>query len=90
MNIKVLFSVMALSVLSAQAIAQSNQALVADSPKLQAERWLQLQREGTQKSKFTQTATPAERELAMQRLLESYKHPIPEYYGEEDGGKFKR
>lgn len=90
MNIKVLFSVMALSVLSAQAIAQSNQALVADSPKLQAERWLQLQREGTQKSQFTQTATPAERELAMQRLLESYKHPIPEYYGEEEGGKFKR
>ena len=90
MNIKVLFSVMSLSVLSAQAISQSNQALVADSPKLQAERWLQLQREGTQKSQFTQTATPAERELAMQRLLESYKHPIPEYYGEEEGGKFKR
>lgn len=90
MNIKVLFSVMALSVLSAQAVAQVDQALVADSPKLQTERWLQLQREGTQKSQFTQTATPAERELAMQRLLESYKHPIPEYYGEEEGGKFKR
>lgn len=90
MNIKVLCSVVLLSAMSTQVFAKSEQPLVSDSPKLQTERWLQLQREGTEKSKYTQTATPAERELAMQRLLESYKHPIPEYYGEEDGGQFKR
>ena len=90
MKIKILFSAVLFCLLSTQTFARSDEALVSDSPKLQAERWLQLQREGTQQSKFTQTATPAERELAMQRLLESYKHPIPEYYGEEEGGKFKR
>jgi len=37
-----------------------------------------------------QSATPAERERSMQRLLDSYSHPIPEYFGEDDGGSFER
>lgn len=90
MNIKLLCSVVLLGAISTQVMAKSEQPLVSDSPKSQTERWLQLQREGTVKSEYVQTATPAERELAMQRLLESYKYPIPEYYGDEDGGKFKR
>lgn len=64
--------------------------LVAERPEGQTEMWLQLQREGSAASNHVQTATPAERELSMQRLLDSYTHPIPEYFGEDDGGSFER
>lgn len=90
MNIKVLCSAVVLSVLSVQVLAKPDDALISNSPELQADRWLQLQREGTAKSKTVQTATPTEREMAMQRMLDSYTHPIPEYFGESDGGEFKR
>ncbi|MDH4869711.1 DUF3613 domain-containing protein [Pseudomonas sp. BN515] len=54
------------------------------------EQWLTIQREGSQASRHAQTATAAERELANQRWLESYKFAIPErYYGDSmsvDGG----
>lgn len=63
--------------------------LVAERPKSQTEMWLQLQREGNA-SASVQTATPTERELSMQRLLDSYSHPIPEYFGEDEGGSFER
>lgn len=78
---------MAATALSA---ADANAPLVADRPEKQAERWLQLQRDGNAASSHVQTATPAERELSMQRLLDSYTHPIPEYFGEDDGGSFER
>jgi len=90
MNIKVLYTAVILSLAGTHVFAGSAQPLILDSPELKTEMWLQLQREGNSASKKVQTATPAERELAMQRLLDSYKHPIPEYYGEADGGKFKR
>lgn len=64
--------------------------LVADRPETRTEMWLQLQREGNTASSHVQTATPTERELSMQRLLDSYNHPIPEYFGEDDGGSFER
>lgn len=64
--------------------------LVAERPETQSEMWLQLQREGNAASSHVQTATPTERELSMQRLLDSYKHPIPEYFGDDDGGSFER
>ena len=63
---------------------------VADRPETQTQRWLQVQREGEAASSHAQTAMPAERERAMQRLLESFTHPIPEYFGEDDGGSFER
>lgn len=56
----------------------------------QTERWLQLQREGDAASRRVQSATPVERELSMQRLLDSYSHPIPQYFDEDDGGSFER
>ncbi|WP_375057299.1 DUF3613 domain-containing protein [Zobellella sp. DQSA1] len=46
----------------------------------QTERWLQLQREGAAASIYSQAATAAERELANQRWLDSYKHPIPDFF----------
>lgn len=82
---------LALMVTSGSLIAGGATApLIADRPESQTEMWLQLQREGNTASRHMQTATPAERELSMQRLLDSYKHPIPEYFGEDDGGSFER
>ncbi|AUO21057.1 MAG: DUF3613 domain-containing protein [Pseudomonas sp.] len=52
----------------------------------QTEGWLQLQVSGERASPIRQKATPAERDQAMQRLLDSYKHPIPEYYDQKLGG----
>jgi hypothetical protein len=46
----------------------------------QTEGWLQLQVSGQLASSTPQKATPAERENAMQRLIDSYKHAIPEYF----------
>ena len=59
------------------------------TPKTQqeTENWLQLQVSGTAQSPIRQTAAPAERELSLQRWLDSSKHEIPEYYGQKEGGK---
>lgn len=51
------------------------------------ESWLAIQRDGRAASMKLQTATPAERELAYQRWLDSYSHPIPEFFEQEQGGK---
>ena len=55
----------------------------------ETERWLQLQVSGQAQSKERQVATPAERERSLQRWLDSYTHPIPEYYKQDEGGKAK-
>ena len=52
----------------------------------ETENWLQLQVSGSVQSPIRQTATPAERELSLQRWLDSYKHEIPEYYKQDEGG----
>jgi len=50
------------------------------------EDWLQLQVTGRAASTNPQPAVSAERDAAMQRWLDSYKHPIPEYYEQKKGG----
>lgn len=52
----------------------------------QTEGWLQMQIKGQLATTTPQKASPAEREQAMQRLIESYKHPIPEYFDQKQGG----
>jgi hypothetical protein len=52
----------------------------------QTEGWLQLQVSGERASANRQKASPAERDQAMQRWLDSYKHTIPEYYDQKQGG----
>lgn len=56
----------------------------------ETENWLQLQVNGSVQSPIRQTATPAERELSLQRWLNSYKHEIPEYYKQDEGGRAKQ
>lgn len=46
----------------------------------QTELWLQIQVDGQAASNHIQQATPTERELSFQRLLESFKYPIPESF----------
>ncbi|KTB68308.1 MULTISPECIES: DUF3613 domain-containing protein [Pseudomonas] len=53
------------------------------------ESWLTLQSSGKAASNTRQKASAAERDLATQRLLESYKHPIPEYFDQKAGGTVK-
>ncbi|MHC5349415.1 DUF3613 domain-containing protein [Metapseudomonas furukawaii] len=50
-----------------------------------SEQWLSIQRDGVQASRQVQSATAAERELANQRWLDSYRHAIPERYYDDDG-----
>ncbi|MGC5701429.1 DUF3613 domain-containing protein [Pseudomonas sp. NFXW11] len=52
--------------------------------------WLQMQARNQLASNHAQPASPGERELSLQRWMESFKHPIPEYYKEySTGGKGK-
>lgn len=53
-----------------------------------ADKWLQVQREGSQASSTPQRLSDAERELAHQRWLDSFSHPIPEFYERDAGGGF--
>ncbi|MBD8492722.1 DUF3613 domain-containing protein [Pseudomonas syringae] len=57
------------------------------APRTQTEAWLQLQVRGEAASKTVQTATPTEREQSLQRWLDNYKHPIPEFYDQGAEGK---
>jgi len=54
------------------------------------ENWLQLQISGKAQSPVRQVVTPAERERSLQRWLDSYNHPIPEYYKQDEGGSAKQ
>ncbi|NMX94628.1 MULTISPECIES: DUF3613 domain-containing protein [unclassified Pseudomonas] len=49
----------------------------------ETENWLGLQVSGQAASPTVQRATPTERELAMQRWLESKRYAIPEKFGED-------
>ncbi|TBU75409.1 hypothetical protein DNK10_12240 [Pseudomonas daroniae] len=64
--------------------------LIGSNAETQTEYWLRVQRDGLQASRHAQVSTPAERELAMQRWLESHKHPIPEFFDQEAGGELSK
>lgn len=50
--------------------------------------WLQIQREGSQASSTPQRPSAAEYELANQRWLDSFTHPIPDFFERDAGGGF--
>lgn len=52
----------------------------------ETENWMALQLSGRVASPIVQKTSLAERELALQRLLDSSKHPIPEYFEQKQGG----
>jgi hypothetical protein len=51
------------------------------------EQWLQLQIRGVVASPILQTASATERDLAMQRWLNSFNYPIPEFYDQDAAGQ---
>ena len=54
------------------------------------ETWLGLQASGEAASTRLQEGSAQERELANKRFLDSYQHPIPEYFDQDQGGKIAR
>ena len=56
----------------------------------QTELWLLAQSSGQHITPHPQQSSLEERELANQRLLNSYGHPIPEFFDDEVGGKFEK
>ncbi|MDQ7728159.1 DUF3613 domain-containing protein [Halomonas sp. SpR8] len=54
----------------------------------ETDEWLQIQREGSQASSTPQRLSDQERELANQRWLDSFTHPIPDFYERDAGGGF--
>ena len=50
------------------------------------EQWLQLQIRGVVASPHLQTASATERDLAMQRWLNSFNFPIPEFFDQDAAG----
>lgn len=58
----------------------------SSAPQKQTENWLQLQASGKAASRTPQPQAPAERDLSLQRWLNSYQHPIPEFYEQKTGG----
>lgn len=71
------------------AVAEDRPASAAEPSEL-TEAWLQLQRGGGAASPQEQRLTPAERELAMERWLGSFKHEIPEFYEQDMAGEIGR
>ncbi|MET3458401.1 MULTISPECIES: DUF3613 domain-containing protein [Pseudomonas] len=51
------------------------------------EGWMQLQIRGVVASTNLQTASAAEREMAMQRWLNSFNYPIPEFFDQDSAGE---
>ncbi|RON16643.1 DUF3613 domain-containing protein [Pseudomonas frederiksbergensis] len=51
------------------------------------EQWMQLQIRGTVASPKLQTASATERDLAMQRWINSFSHPIPEFFDQDTAGE---
>lgn len=51
-------------------------------------RWLELQSSGVAASKSRQTVTGPVADAIYQRYVDSFKHPIPEFYKSKQEGEF--
>lgn len=60
----------------------------AATRRVSVECWLQLQRSGARASTKPQLLSAQEKELANQRWLDSFTHPIPEFFKPDAAGKF--
>lgn len=71
-------------------VGEPGQSSRTESSETLTERWLHIQGSSQAASGYPQQATPRERELANQRLLDSYQHPIPEFFEQDQSGKIAR
>lgn len=67
--------------------AQAIEPGPASAQQQETEGWLLLQNRNKVASQIPQTATPTERELALQRWLKKYSYEIPDFYDPDAGGK---
>lgn len=74
----------ALALVACTSVPPANVSELRGAPLTDA--WMNVQVDGSQASSTPQYATAAEKELANQRLLDSYQHPIPEYMPRSPGG----
>ncbi|MGE7965727.1 DUF3613 domain-containing protein [Pseudomonas sp. NPDC089918] len=51
------------------------------------EQWMQLQIRGIVASPKLQTASATERDLAMQRWINSFSYPIPQFFDQDAAGE---
>jgi hypothetical protein len=89
MTMNTLHSVYCLALLSLPFAAQAIDAGPASAQQQETEGWLVLQSRNQAASPKPQTATAAERELALQRWLKKYKYEIPDFYDPDAGGKIE-
>lgn len=92
MNMRIAGCVLAvcLPVVALAAEPGGERGLIGQQTETQTAYWLRVQREGQLASPHPQSSTPAERELALKRWLESHNHPIPEYFDQEIGGELSQ
>ena len=84
-----LHRVCCLTLLSLPLAAQAIDAGPASAQQQETQGWLVLQSCKQATSPKPQSATVAERELAMQRWLKKYKYEIPDFYDPDAGGKIE-
>jgi hypothetical protein len=72
--------------LAASGLALAIEPGPASDTQQQTDAWLQLQASGKAASANPQPSTPIERDLSLQRWLNSYQHPIPDFYEQKKGG----
>ncbi|WPN59529.1 DUF3613 domain-containing protein [Pseudomonas sp. P9_31] len=59
----------------------------SSAPQKGTEQWMQLQIRGVVASPILQTASATERDLAMQRWLNSFTYPIPAFFEQKGAGE---
>lgn len=75
-----------LMVLALPFTAQAIEPGPSSPQQAETEHWMALQLSGSVASANPQATTPAEREQALKRWLDSNKHPIPEFFDQKVGG----
>jgi len=65
-------------------------AVPAGPPLTLTEQWLRAQAGGHAATSRPQEASAMERELSLRRLLDSYQHPIPMFFDQDEGGDISR
>lgn len=75
-----------LACLALPLLASAIEAGPSSPRQAETENWMALQLSGRAASANPQKTTPAEREQALKRWLDSNKHPIPEFFDQKIGG----
>lgn len=76
----------ALCLLTLTGTAVAIESGASSATQKQTEAWLELQASGKVASTIPQTQAPVERDQSMQRWLNNYQHPIPEFFEQKKGG----